>query len=125
MAMRTASSSSLSPPEADRTVKARKATSTSVTSAANSKKRRQGEGMQPSCRRCEWANSHPELIKYHDDVWGRELHVDQRLFEFLSLDGAQAGLSWLTILKKRHDYQNAFADWDIDVLASWDPEETW
>ena len=61
--------------------------------------------------RCEWAKDEPN-IKYHDTEWGRPQHNDQKLFEFLVLEGAQAGLSWTTILKRREGYRMAFSDFD-------------
>ena len=69
--------------------------------------------------RCDWAGSDPLYIKYHDTEWGVPLHDDRRLFEFLILDGFQAGLSWLTILKKRENYRNAFDDFDPLKIASY------
>lgn len=60
-------------------------------------------------RRCSWAESSPLAIDYHDEEWGVPVHNDQRLFELLTLEGAQAGLSWITILKKRKSYLRAFA----------------
>ena len=59
-------------------------------------------------RRCSWVNNNPLMIQYHDDEWGRPLHDDRALFEFLVLEGAQAGLSWETILNKRENYRSAF-----------------
>ena len=67
--------------------------------------------------RCPWCLSDPLYIKYHDEEWGREIHDDQRLFEFLILEGAQAGLSWLTVLKKRENYRKAFDNFDYEILA--------
>jgi DNA-3-methyladenine glycosylase I len=65
-------------------------------------------------QRCEWLNTENVLYtKYHDLEWGVPVHNDQKLFEMLILEGAQAGLSWETILKKRENYQNAFFDFDI------------
>jgi len=61
--------------------------------------------------RCEWANDEPN-ITYHDKEWGKPQHNDQKLFEFLILEGAQAGLSWTTILKRREGYRKAFSDFD-------------
>ena len=58
--------------------------------------------------RCPWATTEP-AIAYHDEEWGVPVHDDRRLFEFLVLEGAQAGLSWITILKKRENYRKAFA----------------
>ncbi len=69
--------------------------------------------------RCEWANSDPLYIDYHDREWGVPLHDDRLLFEFLVLDGAQAGLSWLTILKKRENYRRAFDFFDPVKVASY------
>ena len=66
--------------------------------------------------RCEWATS-DLMIRYHDEEWGVPLHDDRRLFEFLVLDGAQAGLSWSTILKKREAYRAAFDNFDAAAIA--------
>ena len=70
--------------------------------------------------RCTWAGSDPIYIKYHDTEWGVPLHDDRRLFEFLILEGAQAGLSWLTILKKRPSYTKAFDNFDPQKVADYD-----
>jgi len=59
-------------------------------------------------QRCEWCGTDPVYVKYHDEEWGVPLHDDRRLFEFLILEGAQAGLSWLAILKRRENYRKAF-----------------
>ena len=68
--------------------------------------------------RCLWAaNSFDEYIKYHDKEWGVPVHDDQIHFEFLVLEGAQAGLSWSTILKKREGYRRAFADFNVDEIV--------
>jgi len=69
--------------------------------------------------RCGWAKS-PLMIAYHDDEWGVPLHDDRMLFEFLVLDGAQAGLSWETILNKRAAYRRAFDDFDPKKVARYD-----
>ncbi len=72
---------------------------------------------------CAWALNH-ELEKiYHDNEWGIPVFDDQRLFEFITLEGAQAGLSWLIILKKREGYRQAFVNYDLNVLASKSAEE--
>jgi DNA-3-methyladenine glycosylase I len=71
-------------------------------------------------KRCAWAGDTPLYRAYHDKEWGVPLHDDQQLFEFLCLEGAQAGLSWLTILKKRDNYRRAFADWDPRKVARFD-----
>ncbi len=68
--------------------------------------------------RCEWAQGNPMMEHYHDTEWGVPAHDDRRLFEYLVLDAAQAGLSWLTILRKREGYRAAFADFDPAVVAA-------
>ena len=68
-------------------------------------------------RRCNWANEHPLLTEYHDTEWGVPVHDDRKLFEFLVLDAMQAGLSWLTVLKKRENFRKAFADFDVNKVA--------
>ena len=69
--------------------------------------------MKPECiRRCGWVGSEPLFRTYHDREWGVPVHDDRLLFEFLILEGAQAGLSWITILKKRDAYRAAFAGFD-------------
>ena len=70
-----------------------------------------------SPRRCEWADRDPLLAAYHDEQWGTPVHDDRRLFESLVLDGAQAGLSWLTVLRKREGYRKAFAGFDPRRVA--------
>jgi len=67
--------------------------------------------------RCEWARSGPHLIVYHDREWGRPVHDDRRLFEMLILEGAQAGLSWETILRRRERYRQAFAGFNPVKVA--------
>jgi DNA-3-methyladenine glycosylase I len=69
--------------------------------------------------RCAWAGSDPIYVRYHDREWGLPLHDDRRLFEFLVLEGAQAGLSWLTILKKRENYRRAFDRFDPEAVESY------
>lgn len=69
-------------------------------------------------KRCPWAKTDLS-IAYHDNVWGRPEHDDRVLFEFLTLEGAQAGLSWETILKKQEGYREAFAGWDIAQVAKY------
>ena len=68
--------------------------------------------------RCKWAGSDPRMIKYHDEEWGVPVHDDKELFEFLVLEGAQAGLSWTTILNRRQGYRKAFENFDIQKVAS-------
>ena len=76
--------------------------------------------MNPDRRRCEWVGSHPLEIAYHDTEWGVPVHDDRVLFEFLILEGAQAGLNWLTVLKKREGYRQAFAGFDPAAVARFD-----
>jgi len=73
--------------------------------------------------RCGWATNDPVYIKYHDEEWGVPVHDDKILFEFIILEGAQAGLSWLTILKRRSGYKKAFADFDVEKVARFTPEK--
>ena len=68
-------------------------------------------------KRCAWCGSDPLYRAYHDDEWGVPVHDDRRLFAFLVLEGAQAGLSWLTILKKRENYRKAFHAFDCERIA--------
>lgn len=68
-------------------------------------------------KRCDWADSHPLLSSYHDEEWGVPIHDDRHLFEKLILDGMQAGLSWLTILKKRENFREAFDAFNPEKMA--------
>jgi DNA-3-methyladenine glycosylase I len=68
--------------------------------------------------RCSWCEKDPIYIKYHDEEWGVSVHDDRKLFEFLILEGAQAGLSWLTILKRREGYRKGFADFNPEKVAA-------
>jgi DNA-3-methyladenine glycosylase I len=70
-------------------------------------------------RRCHWAQK-PLMVEYHDKEWGRPVHDDRLLFEFLILEGAQAGLSWETILNKRENYRRAFDGFDAEKIARYD-----
>jgi DNA-3-methyladenine glycosylase I len=72
--------------------------------------------------RCTWAGTDQLLIRYHDAEWGVPLHDERRLFEFLILEGAQAGLSWITILRKREDYRRAFDGFDPRRVAAYDAD---
>lgn len=76
-----------------------------------------------STTRCSWATSDPLYIKYHDEEWGKPVYDDQTLFEFLILEGAQAGLSWITILKRRENYRKAFANFDVKEVANFDIQD--
>lgn len=69
--------------------------------------------------RCGWTGDDPLYIKYHDEEWGCPVHDDRKLFEFLILEGAQAGLSWITILRKRENYRSAFDNFDPAVVADY------
>lgn len=73
--------------------------------------------------RCFWCLGHDIYVDYHDLEWGVPLHDDQQLFEFLILEGAQAGLSWLTILQKRENYRVAFDQFDPEVVAAYSDEK--
>ena len=73
--------------------------------------------------RCPWAGDDPVYVDYHDTEWGVPLHDDRRLFEFLVLEGAQAGLSWLTILRKRENYRQVFDGFDPARIAEFGSEK--
>ena len=73
--------------------------------------------------RCEWAGSDPLYVSYHDEEWGAPVHDDRTLFEFLILEGAQAGLSWSTILNKRDGYRHAFDNFDPQKVAAFDEDK--
>jgi DNA-3-methyladenine glycosylase I len=78
-----------------------------------------GEATADRRRRCPWAGSDPLYLDYHDRQWGVPVHDDRELFEMLLLEGAQAGLSWLTILRRREEYRRVFAGFDPHLLAHW------
>lgn len=71
-------------------------------------------------KRCGWVNEDPLYINYHDHEWGVPVYNDRLLFEYLNLEGAQAGLSWYTILKKRENYRKAFDDFDPEKIVTYD-----
>ncbi|MFB3093792.1 MAG: DNA-3-methyladenine glycosylase I [Dehalococcoidia bacterium] len=73
--------------------------------------------------RCSWASGGPLMLAYHDNEWGVPVHEDRTLFEFLTLEGAQAGLSWETILKKRENYRKAFDNFDAARIARYDERD--
>jgi len=73
--------------------------------------------MKTSQVRCSWCGEDPLYVAYHDQEWGVPLHTDQQLFEFLILEGAQAGLSWLTILRKRDAYRKAYHQFEVEKVA--------
>ena len=72
-------------------------------------------------KRCPWVTADPIYIKYHDEEWGKPVHDDNKLFEFLILESFQAGLSWLTVLKKRENFRKAFADFDPVKVSKFTP----
>lgn len=74
-------------------------------------------------KRCAWCGVDPLYVSYHDNEWGIPLHDDRKLFEMLVLEGAQAGLRWLTILKKRDHYRNAFDQFRMETIASYSAED--
>jgi DNA-3-methyladenine glycosylase I len=74
-------------------------------------------------RRCWWGGDDPDYVAYHDDEWGRPLHDERALYELLCLEGFQAGLSWITILRKRPAFRTAFAGFDIATVAAFDEED--
>lgn len=79
--------------------------------------------MQAEKDRCGWVNSDPLYIDYHDQEWGVPIYDDRLLFEFLNLEGAQAGLSWYTILKKRENYRLAFDQFDAEKIVKYDDQK--
>jgi DNA-3-methyladenine glycosylase I len=70
--------------------------------------------------RCGWVGEDPLSIRYHDEEWGVPVHDERKLFEMITLEGAQAGLSWMTILRKRENYRRAFDGFDPDKIARYD-----
>lgn len=76
--------------------------------------------MEAAIKRCSWCGNDPLYIKYHDEEWGKPVRDDRILFEFLILEGAQAGLSWITILRRREGYRKAFAGFDVHKVAAFD-----
>lgn len=71
-------------------------------------------------QRCPWPGEEPLMVQYHDTEWGVPLHDDKKLFEFIVLDSFQAGLSWLTVIKKREHFRKAFSDFDVNKVAEFD-----
>src|SRR5688572_23409203 len=69
--------------------------------------------------RCWWCGDDPLYVAYHDEVWGRPMHGERELFEMLTLESFQSGLSWLTILRKQPNFRSAFDNWDIDRIAAY------
>lgn len=79
--------------------------------------------MPNTINRCRWVSENPLYIEYHDKEWGVPVHDDQKLFEFLTLECFQAGLSWITILKKRENFRKAFDDFDYRKIAKYDEQK--
>lgn len=77
----------------------------------------------PKPKRCAWCGDDPLYVEYHDNEWGKPVTDDQKLFEFLVLEGAQAGLSWITILRRREGYRKAFSDFDYKKVALYNEED--
>jgi len=82
-----------------------------------------GEAPEEARGRCDWALSSPQMLAYHDEEWGVPVHDERTLFERLTLEGAQAGLSWALILSKREGYRRAFAGFDPEVVAGFGPRD--
>src|SRR3989344_1241721 len=74
-------------------------------------------------KRCDWVSADPLDIAYHDLEWGVPVHDDKKLFEMLVLEGAQAGLSWITILRKRENYRKAFDSFNVEKIAKYDSKK--
>lgn len=74
-------------------------------------------------KRCPWCGTDPLYVKYHDEEWGVPVHDDRHLFEMLILEGAQAGLSWITVLKKRENYRKAFDNFDARKIAKYNAKK--
>ncbi len=74
-------------------------------------------------KRCDWAGDDPIYIEYHDEEWGVPVHDDRKHFEFVVLESAQAGLSWITILKRRENYREAFDNFDPEKVAKYDDKK--
>ncbi|MBI5214124.1 MAG: DNA-3-methyladenine glycosylase I [Ignavibacteriae bacterium] len=79
--------------------------------------------MKTEKQRCAWSGTDPLYIQYHDEEWGVPVHDDRKLFEMLILEGAQAGLSWITILRKRENYRKAFDNFDAKKIATYDAKK--
>ncbi len=78
----------------------------------------------PEKYRCEWCGSNPLMVKYHDEEWGVPVHDDRTLFEFLILEGAQAGLTWQTVLNKRETYRKAFDNFNAKKILRYGTKDT-
>ncbi len=82
-----------------------------------------GTARTKTIARCAWCGTDPLYVKYHDEEWGVPVYDDKKLFEFLILEGAQAGLSWITILRRREGYRKAFANFDAKKVANFDKKK--
>jgi DNA-3-methyladenine glycosylase I len=99
----------------------RRARKPTMTEKRTARPGRAAPGPSDGRRRCWWAETDDtDFVRYHDEEWGRPVHDDRRLFEMLTLEGAQAGLSWSTILHKRDGYRRAFANFDVRRVARFD-----
>jgi DNA-3-methyladenine glycosylase I len=74
-------------------------------------------------KRCDWCTGHPLMVEYHDTEWGVPVHDDTKLFEFIVLDGMQAGLSWLTVLRKRESFRTAFGGFEPETVARYTEDD--
>ncbi len=74
-------------------------------------------------KRCDWCGDDPLYVKYHDEEWGKFVTDDKTMFEFLTLESAQAGLSWITVLRKREGYRKAFANFDVNKVAKFTEQD--
>jgi DNA-3-methyladenine glycosylase I len=90
---------------------------------ANPKSKIKYSGPNDGKIRCAWCLGDPIYVKYHDEEWGKPVHDDKLLFEFLVLESFQAGLSWLTILKKRENFRKAFANFNVKKVAKFDEKK--
>lgn len=79
--------------------------------------------MESNKKRCRWCGTDSLYVKYHDEEWGRPVYDDRTLFEFLTLEGAQAGLAWITVLRKREGYREAFHNFDFRKVAVMTPDD--
>ncbi|AMR31211.1 DNA-3-methyladenine glycosylase [Mucilaginibacter sp. PAMC 26640] len=79
--------------------------------------------MAKQLTRCTWCGTDPLYMEYHDKEWGKTVHDDKIFFEFLTLESAQAGLSWITILRRRDGYRNAFAGFDVEKVSAFTDED--
>jgi DNA-3-methyladenine glycosylase I len=77
----------------------------------------------PEIKRCHWPGNDELYLKYHDEEWGKTIHDDKKLFEFLVLESAQAGLSWITILRRREGYRKAYAGFDVEKVAAFTDDD--